>query len=135
MNKSRYVRIVKERIPRPRKGITIPASGEETGRWIRCWNCGFPINTDRGMEGSSEAEDFDYSEVNLTMRGSNPLPGNRFNRPALVEGDYNTGTVDLFGSMGTAIQLDPDGNADPFTYTPRKVVITGGCPFCGSTNI
>lgn len=150
MSKSRYIRYTKHRVPRPRHSIRMPSSNtvslektsDEDGKWIRCRKCGFPINVDREILGvddlaqdSVQVQDFDYSEQSRVMRGSDPLPGNRFNRPALVEGDYNTPVLDMLNMVGTAIQLGPDGNADPFTYTPRQIVITAGCPLCGSDQI
>lgn len=152
MSKSRYIRWVKHRVPRPKHPVLMPSANtvstektsDEEGKWVRCRRCGFPLNLDRdilGMTGDTASEepvivqDFDYEEINRLGRGSNALPGNRFNRPALEEGDYTTPVLDKLDMQGTVIQNDPNGNADSFTYTPRKTVITGGCPFCGSDNL
>jgi hypothetical protein len=40
--------------------------------------------------------------------------------------------MDTLDMIGTIVQLGPDGNVDSFTYTPRQIVITSGCPLCGS---
>ena len=152
MSRSRYIRWTKHRFPKPRRSVRMPSAStastdktsDEEGKWIRCRHCGFPINVDReilGMGSDNVAEepaiieDFSYEEPSRRMRGSNPYPGNRFNRPVLEEGDYNIPVLDKLDMMGTVIQLGPDGEADPFTYTPRKISIVGGCPFCGSEQL
>ena len=147
MSKSRFIRWHKQRVPKPRHPVSIPGSNtasvektsDEAGKWIRCRHCGFPINVDReNISGSDmgddgvQVQDFDYEEQSRIMRGSSPFPGNRYNRPALVEGDYQAFTLDTLDMPGVMIALDAKGNADSFTYTPRQIVITSGCPLCGS---
>jgi hypothetical protein len=150
--KSGYIRYSKRHVPRRKRrvymagaGTDDPDSGKQgdSNRWVRCWNCGFPIDltpTVLGVDDSSESEsvqveDFDYSEQSRIMRGSDPYPGNRFDRPALSEGDYATPSLDTLNMVGTVIQLGIDGKADSFTYTPRQVTIIRGCPLCGNDNI
>jgi hypothetical protein len=147
MSKSRYIRYTKHRLPKPKRGSIMPAAttvgtdrvSDEEGKYMRCRNCGFPVDTTRDNPGGTgmgddgvQVQDFDYDEPNRVFRGSDPLPGNLFNRPALGEGDYNIPVLDTLDMIGTAIQLGLDGTADSFTYTPRQIIITSGCPFCGA---
>ena len=150
MSKSRYIRYSRHITPTQKRRISMPSAdtkgvdkdSDEGGKWIRCWKCGFPVNIDTvviGVDDMAEesvvVQDFDYTELNGTMRGSSPYPGNTVNRPALAEGDYRTASLDTLSMPGPIIQLGIDGAADAFTYTPRQTVKTAGCPFCGCTNL
>ena len=128
--KSRYIRYVKQKVPKQRKTIRMPGAGQgdrtkdDSGIWIRCWNCGFPINTTTTNLNTDadgvQCVDFPYEEPTKTRRGTT---------------DYTTATLDSLDMVGVALQTGPDGNPITGYYTPRKVDIVSGCPFCGTNHL
>jgi hypothetical protein len=50
--KSRFSRIIRWRLPRHRRSVRLSGAEEDTGRYLKCWNCGFLIDTQLGLSGT-----------------------------------------------------------------------------------
>lgn len=59
---SKYGQFGNRRPPHKKRTIRIPGSGDDDGKWFRCWNCGFINNIDRNAIGQGEG---DISSVTL----------------------------------------------------------------------
>lgn len=95
-------------------------SHEDSGRWIRCWNCGFPIDLTK-LHVSKQGNGKSYQDAMVPSEPSDP------NSKLLT-----TETVNM---VDVLIQTGADGEAITDYYTPRKVTVTSGCPFCGTHNL
>ena len=111
----------------------------DTGKLFRCWNCGFPCNSDRDGLGDKDSKaavspqiyDQKYSSDNdnttdgSTRQIGSPIHGDNNGVPLLRMLVVRTGHVihkkDAAG----------DNVAIAHNWEPN---VTGGCPFCGSRN-
>jgi len=97
MSKSRFSQIIRWKLPRHRRSVRLPGAEEDTGRYLKCWNCGFLIDTKLGLSGgdghgnsysqpggddandtisTSIVEDYEYEAYNIdTAIGTCPLCG------------------------------------------------------------
>jgi hypothetical protein len=115
--KSRYIRTHREQLPRKRRSARLYGSFEDSGKWYKCWNCGFQFDISKisiGDGNGASCEDFPIEDTDVTH-------------------DSTLG-LDRVGIAGVLIELGADD--DPITsyYTPRKATVIGGCPFCGCKN-
>lgn len=114
-----YTRPTKQRLPR--RARTIPLKGSESGKWFKCWNCGFICNEDRDDSSGSTAGD------NHTD----------FHSPSLgfVENGDEDRMLTLDGPdfYHTILAQNADGTAKTIVHEHQSNV-TKGCPMCGSTN-
>lgn len=117
----RYTKPSKAHLPKQAKSIPLKGKGEDSGKWFRCWNCGFTCNIDREDSSGSTA-------------GDNHLD---FSSPALgfVEnGDTDRMIVlDGFSFYHTILEHVADGTAETIVHE-HITNVTKGCPFCGTTN-
>ena len=117
----RFTKPTKMNLPKQARTIPIKAGGDENGKLFRCWNCGFPCNTDRDDSSGSTAGDnhTDYSEL---ARG-------------YVENgeEDRMMTLDGFDFYHTILETDADGPAKTIVHD-HLTDVTKGCPMCGTTN-
>lgn len=117
MSKSRYIRTKRTHLPTHRRSQKMYGAFEDSGKWYKCWSCGFRFDISKTSTGSGKGtscEDFPIEDMENTFHSSLG--------------------ADMLGIAGTIIENGADG--DPITsyYTPRKATVTGGCPFCGCKN-
>jgi hypothetical protein len=116
--KSRYIRTHTVRLPRKRRSVNLYGSFEDSGKWYKCWNCGFTLDISKVSTGSGNGTACEDFSIPIT--------------------DYihdATLSLDRIGVAGVILENGADG--DPITryYTPRKAIVTGGCPLCGTKNL
>lgn len=122
MQKGTYTTYHKTRLPKRKRTITLKGSFEDRNKYIRCWNCGFIVDTDRDMgdperSGCYQTDAVVYAQT-LAMGGSN------------VES-----VIDGLGIIGVSLRNDNAGDDIERYYTPRKPEVSKGCPLCGCTNL
>jgi hypothetical protein len=118
--KSRYIHTHRSNLRRKPQSRKLQGAFEDDGRWIKCWHCGFPIDTERMSTGPGHGNV--YTEVSEATLDSE---------------DWKTKilTIDPSGSIGTILELGADGNPITAYYTPRKSQAVSGCPLCGCKNL
>jgi hypothetical protein len=121
LEKGRYTTYSTKHWPTRRRRIDIPGSFEDKGKYIRCWNCGFIVDTDRDMGDQNQSGNYETDMV--------------------VESQSRTGSgsdtlisMDTLGMVGVLLKNDgQDGNPVTKYYTPRIPQVSKGCPLCGCT--
>jgi hypothetical protein len=124
MSKSRFIRTTKWKLPRHRRSTRVEGAEEDRGRYIKCWNCGFLIDQNRGLS-TGDGSGIQVSDF--------PTPTDRFDpdRSELLLCYWDSPFV-----IGEILHLGPDGLPDMTdVYTPRSAEAVGGCPFCGTKNL
>lgn len=122
MDKGRYTAYSTTRLPKRKRTIALPGSFEDSGKWVRCWNCGFIVNVDRDLGNQESAgnyeTDFYFEAVSPAGSGESPII-----------------VMDTLDQVGPCIVNGLDG--DPVTdyYTPRMPQVSKGCPLCGCANL
>lgn len=118
---------VSHRPRRRSRRIPIRGYNADTGRYFRCWNCGFICNKDRDLLGDNDSQPGTVYTVytppaDATIAGSgDPL--------AVIS------VMDSISSMGVSLATDTDGSSITATTSPILYDISGtGCPFCHSLN-
>ena len=119
---SRHAKYSTSRLPRKRRTIQLRGTGEDTGKYYRCWNCGATGDTDR--------ERTDYSshgrggvsvgEFAIASTGT----GGDINSTAAIESP--------FFNFEVALEQNASGDAKE-PYYSLQPSINKGCWFCGST--
>ncbi len=51
---SRHSSYSETKLPKQKRSISMRGERDDTGKWWRCWNCGFPCNVDRDALDTSE---------------------------------------------------------------------------------
>jgi hypothetical protein len=123
MTRSRYIKTQRHKLPRHKRSQRLEGSFEDSGRWIRCWNCGFINDLSKlSLTGESgiSVRDFSYENQDLADSGD---PNNI------------TLTLDQLDMEGVVLENGPDGSAVTDYYTPRIPVAVRGCAFCGCGNL
>lgn len=57
----RYSIYSHKRLPKEKRTIRLYGEGDDTNKYYRCWNCGFPCKTDRdslGVDGTVTTETY-----------------------------------------------------------------------------
>lgn len=103
-----------------RRSRKMKGSNEDSGRWIRCQNCGFPIDLTK-LHVSKGGDGRSYQDAMVPSEPSDP--------------DNNILTFDTVNMADVLIATGSDGNAITDYYTPRVVTVTSGCPMCGTHNL
>ena len=127
-NRSRYIKLRRGRLPRKPRSRQVWGAFEDTGVYMRCWNCNFIFNRDRDAQGGGGDDQGDGRQftdaISVSEYGADPL--------GRIEIDNNPNQ-----HMLDAVLIQEDGSGNPIEplYTPRKVDVSGGCPFCGTRNL
>jgi hypothetical protein len=120
--KSRFIKTRRWKLPRHKKSKRVIGSFEDYGRYLKCWNCGFLIDTKRGLgagDGSGiQVTDFPTPESQVDLAEPIRL---YWDSPVAI------GLGDKLGLDGTPDRSD--------VYSPRKAEAFAGCPFCGTRNL
>ena len=109
-------------------------SFEDSNRYIKCWNCGFIIDTNRLSAGDGSGivvEDFDFEPDRYVSDYEKYWHGLESD---LTGVNYDI-TMDTPCSAGCILLNGPDGNVVTSFYTPRTAKAGSGCPFCGTRNL
>ena len=122
MEKGRYTVYAKMRLPKRKRRIAVPGSFEDTGKYIRCWNCGFIINVDRDMGDPERTGNY---ETDMIVAAQSPVGS----------GDDIQLGLDTLSMVGVLLIDGPDGNPVTDFYTPRIPQVARGCPLCGCTSL
>lgn len=140
MSESRSRKYNKGRLPREKRTISIFGATsyidgqvvkDQSGRFYKCWNCGFVCNTDRDKLGDGEG--FYVTDV-----PDYPFVYNQGASSYEHPCDPNTARWDTTISVDTIttphmMKLDSQGN--PVTVIHNNIsIITSGCPHCGCKN-
>jgi len=133
VNRSRYVKYSIKKVPHKKRSLPIRMAGDDwTGKWFKCWNCGFINNIDRAQvadvyQGGDKAIVFESDDL---VYGSNNIPSNVYPEVKDNLGKYIT--LDFPFSINL-MKLDAQGNVvEP--HVSDSVKIIGGCAQCGSMN-
>jgi hypothetical protein len=122
LEKGRYTTYSKMRLPKKRRRIVLQGSFEDTNKHIRCWNCGFIVDTERDMGDPGRTGNYETDMVVSTQ----PRTGS-----GLDTNIYG----DTLNMVGTLIANGPDGNPVTDYYSPRIPQVSRGCPLCGVSNL
>jgi len=115
---------------------------EDSGRWVKCWHCGFPVDTTRVSLGPGNgvghvdfprASVWDNDTDNEVSYTDATMPG----EDIVSSGDPMTTVAVLDGLAMAGVVIENGADGEPITdyYTPRKAVVHSGCPFCGCRNL
>ena len=121
MSQSRYIKTVRTRLPREKRTIRIHGAFEDSGKYQRCWNCGFIVDMTR-LGGSGHGGD---STVSYAIASS--IESGKGDKVLSIG-------MDTLSAQGVIMENGPAG-------TPRAVPehvmseIVGGCPSCGCSNL
>ena len=129
MERGRYTSYSTHKTPHRRKNIRLSGSFEEKNKWIRCWNCGFIVNTERDLG------DPEHSGVLITDTGVSVTDAIVEAQTLCMGGSDPRGSIDTLNGVGTMIMNDASGTAITDYYTPRLASAIRGCKFCGCTNL
>lgn len=114
------------RLPRrsrtyPLHGNNVRGDGEDSGKWFRCWNCGFICNKDRDSIGDINSRSADGQiEYYTPSYGSVDMSG-------------ECNAIMVLNGNEVALEQGADGNPKGIRHNLRSDVYSG-CPFCGSLN-
>lgn len=106
---------------RKRRSTSVKGKFEDAGRYVKCWRCGFHVDTKRVVQSTEES--YFMPEIISPV-----LSGN----PELVK-LY----IDKYNMVGNAGELNIDGTLKTDYYMPKKAVVNSGsmCAFCGTSNL
>jgi hypothetical protein len=131
----------RSRVHHDARTIPVKGTGEDAGKWFKCWTCGFICNSERDSLGGAESmhgmsSEFYYEyypQSEGAYRGVS-ASSNYLHE----EGETSDGTVALAtlavlrGKYRTsAVGMDGNPIQTKLTYAARP---ERGCPLCGSTN-
>lgn len=126
-----------KKLPLRKRSRTKPiyGTGDDEGKYYRCWNCGFVCDASRDKLGDGEAGDNHTASStgdSLYLAGVRPY-GKRSHLYVGLEDQCCLGGP--IGHYHTAMRLRAEGS----TYVENvvhdlKSNVTHGCPFCGTTN-
>ena len=110
---------IRERLPKRKKTIPLKGSLEDSGRYFKCWNCGFICDANRDKIGPGD--------------GTTQL-----DKPDIAFGGFGSGDklsiTMIVDDMFTILKNDGQGNPIvkyEHNQYPKSI---GGCPLCGSKN-
>ena len=100
----------------PLAGDRLKGNGEDYRKWFTCWNCGFTAKFGRDSLGGYDSRaGVSHQDAYIP---SDPLINNL---SVLEDGSHVT------------VALGADGNPKGIEHE-FEVIISGGCPLCGSLN-
>jgi hypothetical protein len=111
-------------VPHDKRVQPLYGEKEDAGKWYRCWNCGFPIDSTKTALGG-----------NAPNQGVVPIAVDGFLPNPVLSGIPFTYELSLDGDTGGIVleELGPDGTPKPIRYDFMPDVVAG-CPFCGCMN-
>ena len=120
-NQSRKLRGEKRTIP-------IKGTWDDDGRYFRCWNCGFVVDSKRDRLGDERSDDGtsyeDYANQAQGAQGDgDPLSVAPVLR--MIGGSNSVNTL-------VALAVGTDGAIQPPTHSHK--LVGSGCPFCHTLN-
>lgn len=124
--RSRFRHVVRWRLPRHKRSFRIWGAEEDRGRYIKCWNCGFLIDTHRGLS-TSDTNGNSYTQ---TVGSNNNIPTTPSNKL------YSHDIQDYQGSFvsGNGNDKVSIGMVTPAVIYSIDTAV-GACPLCGTTNL
>ncbi len=119
MERGRYTTYSQRKTPPMRNKTMLRGSFEDSGKYARCYNCGFIVNLDRDV-GDPERANLKITDAivkaqTLEMGGTNPIS-----------------TLETLNGVGVMLENNAAGSAITDYYTPRLPAVNRGCPFCGA---
>jgi hypothetical protein len=155
-----YSKPHRTKLPKRSRSRPIKWRGEASGRFYRCWNCGFVCDKDRDSLGGADSAGGDNHQDYALQTGSNyragigPRPvgtldvmthyhvalrqtikgiiGSSYEPAKFGETEVTFGTEQIY--IGDASETALGSGAPIPVYHYHKSNVTDGCPFCGSTN-
>jgi len=118
--RSRFIKTIRWRLPRHKRSKRLFGAEEDRGRWLKCWNCGFLIDTNMGLGSGDE------SGIRVT-----DIPSPSISPPINPSGSM----ICFFDHPFLAGVLLNEDVAEIITFVHRKAEAVAGCPFCGTTNL
>ena len=122
---SRYRKYEQHKYVPRRRRIKVWGVDEDTGKWQRCWNCGFMVNVDRDMGNPDRSGIQLYDNPHADVGGPPHQPG-------INDQLYVMATIDAPTGLMGSTAVDPNVTS---YYTPRESRAVAGCKFCGCTNL
>ena len=110
--------------------IPVKGSGDDSGKYFRCWNCGFVCDVRRDELGGRNSvggiSHEVYEETNSTIFPDGAEHG-------VNEDGHALSTLSVLGKGLISLKQGMDGSSQGIdkVWVP---VITGGCPMCGTRN-
>lgn len=124
--RSKFRHPVRWRLPRHRRSFRIWGAEEDRGRYIKCWNCGFLIDTHRGLN-TSDTNGNSYTQTVGSNNNIETAP------PDVVQAhniQYYQGSF-AAGSGNDKVSI---GAVTPYIVYSIDTAV-GACPLCGTTNL
>lgn len=124
--RSRFRHPIRWRLPRHRRSFRIWGAETDRGRYIKCWNCGFLIDTHAGLN-TSDTSGNSYTQPsgtnnNIPTTPTYPIYGHDIQ-------DYQGSFAVAAGNDKISIGLITPG----VIYSIDTSI--GACPLCGTTNL
>ena len=119
---SKYNEIRRHPVPKRKRSIKIAGSGEDDGKWYRCWNCGFINNVDRNLTGDGNGNAYEIGVIPSTYPNGQTS-----------HGDTGTPLSINMNLHGRFVMLNTTG----LIFSERHNVgsyAERGCSFCGCEN-
>ncbi len=116
---NRYGVHVQQRLPKRKITIPLPGDLEDSGRYYRCWNCGFINDIQRNRVGDGD--------------GTTQLDAPEIATGAWGTDDPLSKTI-VLDDMFTILENGKDGNPITTYRHNNYPQIIGGCSLCGSKN-
>jgi hypothetical protein len=124
--RSRFRHPIRWRLPRHRRSYRIWGAEEDRGRYIKCWHCGFLIDTFRGLNVS----DTNGNSYTQTVGSNNSIPTAPPDKVYVHEIQEYQGSFDgVSGNDKVSI-----GSMTPYIAYAIDTSV-GACPLCGTTNL
>jgi hypothetical protein len=109
---------------RQKRRIKVWGVDDDTGKYIRCWRCGFIVDTTKSL-GNPDRNGIVLLDFPVPYTDAPGMEG-------YDNASYSQATLDFFGGLGVIGTAVEEGVTD--YYTPRESIAAQGCPMCGLTN-
>ena len=121
----RYTRAYKRVLRKRSRTIPVRGTGDDEGKWYKCWNCGFYCKVDREALGGANSSS---GNTHTTYAHESPHTGVKENddlalKPVMRGPD----------KIAVVLELGSDGKPKPIRHDFKSDISTG-CPFCGCRN-
>jgi len=118
------------RLRKESRTIPVKGSGDDSGKFFRCWNCGFVCNVERDELGGRDSVGGISFEI-YEERSSTIYPDG-VEHGTDIDG-FPLSKISVLGKGHISLKVGMDGLPQGVdkVWVP---VITGGCPFCGTKN-